>query len=101
MSNIKSSDQRSPERKATGIGVRDPRARLRFKAFYYAAITAENNRGEGFNVAIDAVEGIVVVASQAADFDCTIGFNVMENIFQAQPDIGVVFVHNDKFFFGN
>ena len=51
-------------------------------------------------MAIDAVEGIVVVASQATDFDCTIGFNVMENIFQAQPDIGVVFAHNDKIFLG-
>ena len=29
VSDTKASDQRSPERKATGIGVRDPRARLR------------------------------------------------------------------------
>ncbi|SNT28432.1 ribose ABC transporter substrate-binding protein RbsB [Tropicimonas sediminicola] len=62
--------------------------------------SAARDRGEGFNKGIDAVEGLSIVASQAADFDRTKGLNVMENILQAQPEIDVVFAHNDEMALG-
>jgi|TARA_B100000780_G_scaffold266480_1_gene222732 ribose transport system substrate-binding protein len=65
-----------------------------------AGTSAARDRGEGFNAAVDAVDGIVVVASQVADFDRTKGLNVMENILQAQSDIDAVFAHNDEMALG-
>ena len=65
-----------------------------------AGTSAARDRGEGFNAAVDAVDGIVVVASQVADFDRTKGLNVMENILQAQSDIDAVFAHNDEMSLG-
>ena len=65
-----------------------------------AGTSAARDRGEGFNAAVDAVAGIVVVASQVADFDRTKGLNVMENILQAQSDIDAVFAHNDEMALG-
>lgn len=62
--------------------------------------SAARDRGEGFNKAIDAADGVMVVASQAADFDRTKGLNVMENILQAQSDIDAVFAHNDEMALG-
>ncbi|MDX5593457.1 ribose ABC transporter substrate-binding protein RbsB [Pseudovibrio sp. SPO723] len=62
--------------------------------------SAARDRGEGFNKAVAAVEGIEVVASQPADFDRTKGLNVMENILQAQPEINAVFAHNDEMALG-
>lgn len=62
--------------------------------------SAARDRGQGFNAAIDAAEGVKVVASQAADFDRAKGLNVMENILQAQSDIGAVFAHNDEMALG-
>jgi len=65
-----------------------------------AGTSAARDRGEGFNAAIDTANGIVVVASQVADFDRTKGLNVMENILQAQSDIDAVFAHNDEMALG-
>jgi ribose transport system substrate-binding protein len=62
--------------------------------------SAARDRGEGFNAAIAAAKGVVVVASQPADFDRTKGLNVMENILQAQSDINAVFAHNDEMALG-
>ncbi|MDV7143395.1 ribose ABC transporter substrate-binding protein RbsB [Tropicimonas sp. TH_r6] len=62
--------------------------------------SAARDRGEGFNKGIDAVDGLMIVASQAADFDRTKGLNVMENILQAQPEVNVVFAHNDEMALG-
>jgi len=62
--------------------------------------SAARDRGEGFNKAIKAAEGIMVVASQPADFDRTKGLNVMENILQAQSEINAVFAHNDEMALG-
>ena len=62
--------------------------------------SAARDRGEGFHKGIDAVPGLVIVASQAADFDRTKGLNVMENILQAQPEIDIVFAHNDEMALG-
>ncbi|WP_404384597.1 ribose ABC transporter substrate-binding protein RbsB [Caenispirillum salinarum] len=62
--------------------------------------SAARDRGEGFHQAVDAAEGIEIVASQPADFDRTKGLNVMENILQAQPEIDAVFAHNDEMALG-
>lgn len=62
--------------------------------------SAARDRGEGFNKAIKAAAGMEVVSSQPADFDRTKGLNVMENILQAQPEIDVVFAHNDEMALG-
>ncbi|WP_136806237.1 ribose ABC transporter substrate-binding protein RbsB [Desulfosediminicola flagellatus] len=62
--------------------------------------SAARDRGDGFNKALKAAEGLEVVASQPADFDRTKGLNVMENILQAQPEIDAVFAHNDEMALG-
>lgn len=62
--------------------------------------SAANDRGDGFNKAVNAASGITVVASQTANFDRTQGLNVMENILQAQADIDAVFAHNDEMALG-
>lgn len=62
--------------------------------------SAANDRGDGFNQAINAAEGVEVVASQTANFDRTQGLNVMENILQAQSEIDAVFAHNDEMALG-
>ncbi|MGJ7913633.1 ribose ABC transporter substrate-binding protein RbsB [Neobacillus sp. LXY-1] len=62
--------------------------------------SAARERGEGFHKAIDGVDGIKVVAKQAADFDRTKGLTVMENILQANKDIQAVFAHNDEMALG-
>ena len=60
--------------------------------------TAARDRGKGFNKAIE--NSLTVVARQAADFDRTKGLNVMEDILQAQKEIGGVFAHNDEMALG-
>lgn len=64
-----------------------------------AGTSAARDRGKGFNEAIKG-SGIEVVAKQTADFDRTKGLSVMENILQAQPEINVVFAHNDEMALG-
>lgn len=62
--------------------------------------SAARDRGKGFATVIDATPAIDVVARQPADFDRSKGLNVMENILQAQPDIDLVFAHNDEMALG-
>ncbi|NSL51427.1 ribose ABC transporter substrate-binding protein RbsB [Calidifontibacillus erzurumensis] len=62
--------------------------------------SAARERGEGFHSAVDGVEGIEVVAKQAADFDRAKGLTVMENILQSNKDIQAVFAHNDEMALG-
>lgn len=62
--------------------------------------SAARERGEGFHKAIDGIEGIEVVAKQAADFDRAKGLTVMENILQANKDVQAVFAHNDEMALG-
>lgn len=61
---------------------------------------AARERSEGFNKIIDKYEDIRIVARQEAGFDRAKGLNVMENILQAQPEIDVVFAHNDEMALG-
>ncbi len=64
-----------------------------------AGTSAARDRGEGFNKALEGTE-IEVVAKQTANFNKAEGLTVMENILQAQPDIQVVFAHNDEMALG-
>ncbi|WP_077212918.1 ribose ABC transporter substrate-binding protein RbsB [Bacillus dakarensis] len=62
--------------------------------------SAARERGEGFHSAVDGVEGLEVVAKQAADFDRAKGLTTMENIIQSSSDIKAVFAHNDEMALG-
>ena len=60
--------------------------------------SATVDRGKGFHNIAD--KKLDVVASQTANFDRAEGLTVMENIFQANPDIKCVFAHNDEMALG-
>lgn len=62
--------------------------------------SAARERGEGFHNAVDGIDGVEVVAKQAADFDRAKGLSVMENILQQSKDINAVFAHNDEMALG-
>lgn len=62
--------------------------------------SAARDRGQGFHEAMDAAEGVTIVASQTADFNRDKGLKVFENILQAQPEIDGVFAHNDEMILG-
>ena len=62
--------------------------------------SAARERGQGFNEAADACEGLEVVARQTANFNRAEGLTVMENILVAQPEIDAVFAHNDEMALG-
>lgn len=53
------------------------------------------DRKEGFAEAIKAAPQIKVVASQTGDFTRSGGKQVMEAFLKSQPDIDVVYAHND------
>ncbi|WAA09263.1 ribose ABC transporter substrate-binding protein RbsB [Fervidibacillus albus] len=65
-----------------------------------AGSSAARERGSGFNEAIDAADGVEVVARQTANFDRAEGLTVMENIIQSTPDFQAVFAHNDEMALG-
>jgi ribose transport system substrate-binding protein len=54
-----------------------------------------DERLRGFREAIAGAPGIVVVASQTANWERDQGFNVFQNMLQAHPDIDAVFACND------
>lgn len=62
--------------------------------------SAARERGQGFNEAAAACEGLNVVARQTANFNRAEGLTVMENILVAQPQIDAVFAHNDEMALG-
>lgn len=62
--------------------------------------SATRDRGEGFHNIIDKNNKFNFVSIQAADFDRQKGLQVMENIIQANPNIQVVFAHNDEMALG-
>ncbi|NMR19215.1 substrate-binding domain-containing protein [Cellulomonas fimi] len=65
-----------------------------------SGLPSSNERFEGFNTAVDAAEGVEVVAAQVADYDRARGLDVMSNILQANPDIVGVFAENDEMALG-
>lgn len=62
--------------------------------------SATRDRGEGFHNIMDKNDNFNFVSIQAADFDRQKGLQVMENIIQANPNIQVVFAHNDEMALG-
>ncbi|MDZ4991392.1 ribose ABC transporter substrate-binding protein RbsB [Clostridium perfringens] len=62
--------------------------------------SATRDRGEGFHNIMDQNDNFNFVSIQAADFDRQKGLQVMENIIQANPNIQVVFAHNDEMALG-
>lgn len=62
--------------------------------------SATRDRGEGFHNVMDKDKKFNFVSIQAADFDRQKGLQVMENIIQANPNIQVVFAHNDEMALG-
>ncbi|MBM6616598.1 substrate-binding domain-containing protein [Bacillus sp. RD4P76] len=52
-------------------------------------------RGAGFKEAMEAADGIEVVASQSGDFSTEKSLEVMQNILQANPQIDAVFTQDD------
>ncbi len=62
--------------------------------------SATRDRGEGFHNIMDKNDKFNFISIQAADFDRQKGLQVMENIIQANPNIQVVFTHNDEMALG-
>jgi ribose transport system substrate-binding protein len=54
-----------------------------------------DNRLRGFTDAVTLYPNILVIASQPANWERDQGYNVMQNLLQAHPDIDVVFACND------
>ena len=63
-------------------------------------VSATRDRGEGFHNIMDKNDKFNFISIQAADFDRQKGLQVMENIIQANPNIQVVFAHNDEMALG-
>jgi ribose transport system substrate-binding protein len=59
-----------------------------------------DSRLKGFKEAIAKSRGITIVASQPANWERDLGFNVFQNMLQANPDIDAVFACNDMMALG-
>ncbi|SDI56657.1 substrate-binding domain-containing protein [Natribacillus halophilus] len=57
-------------------------------------------RGAGFEEAIEGEDGIEVVASQDGDFSTETSLDVMQNVLQAQDNIDAVYTQDDGMAFG-
>jgi ribose transport system substrate-binding protein len=53
------------------------------------------SRSKGFRAAVKDKPGISLVSSQSGGFDRAQGYNVMQNVLQANPDLKAVFACND------
>ena len=62
--------------------------------------SAAQDRGEGFQIALDAEAGITRVAQQTANFARAEGLTVTENLLQANADATGLFAHNDDMALG-
>jgi ribose transport system substrate-binding protein len=52
-------------------------------------------RGSGFKEAVEASDGMEIIASQSGDFSTEKSLEVMQNILQANPEIDAVFTQDD------
>lgn len=52
-------------------------------------------RGSGFKEAVEAADGMEIIASQSGDFSTEKSLEVMQNILQANPEIDAVFTQDD------
>ena len=62
--------------------------------------SAAQDRGEGFQIALDDATGVTRVAQQTANFARDEGLTVTENLLQANPDATGLFAHNDDMALG-
>jgi ribose transport system substrate-binding protein len=62
--------------------------------------SATNDRGAGFQEALDGATGIELASSQTANFNREEGYNVAQNLFQATPDLAGLFAQNDEMALG-
>lgn len=62
--------------------------------------SATRDRGAGFESIVNANSTMKIISSQSANFDRGQGLTVMENIIQSNPNIDVVFAHNDEMALG-
>jgi ribose transport system substrate-binding protein len=59
-----------------------------------------DSRLRGFKDATKGAPGIVIVASQPANWERDLGFNVFQNMLQAHPELDAVFACNDMMALG-
>jgi ribose transport system substrate-binding protein len=59
-----------------------------------------DSRLRGFKDATKGTPGVVIVASQPANWERDLGFNVFQNMLQAHPDLDAVFACNDMMALG-
>ena len=59
-----------------------------------------DSRLRGFKEAIKATPGVEIVASQPANWERDLGFNVFQNMLQAHPGLDAVFACNDMMALG-
>jgi ribose transport system substrate-binding protein len=62
--------------------------------------SATNDRGEGFQNALDETDGVELASSQTANFNREEGYSVGQNLFQANPDLEGLFAQNDEMALG-
>lgn len=58
-------------------------------------VETADKRLNGFREAVNKYSGLKIVASQNANFQRDLGFNVFQNMLQAHPEIQAVFAAND------
>jgi ribose transport system substrate-binding protein len=59
-----------------------------------------DSRLRGFKEAIKDAPGVTIVASQPANWERDLGFNVFQNMLQAHPEVDAVFACNDMMALG-
>ncbi len=62
--------------------------------------SAARDRGEGFENALDAADGVELGTSVSANFDRDEGFSVAQDIFQSVDDLVGIFAQNDEMALG-
>ncbi len=62
--------------------------------------SATNDRGAGFQEALDAADGIDLASSQTANFNREEGYSVGQNLLQANADLAGLFAQNDEMALG-
>jgi ribose transport system substrate-binding protein len=62
--------------------------------------SATNDRGQGFQEALDGAAGIELASSQTANFNREEGYNVAQNLLQATQDLAGIFAQNDEMALG-
>lgn len=62
--------------------------------------SATNDRGQGFQQALDEAQDVELVASQTANFNREEGFTVAQNLLQANAELDGIFAQNDEMALG-